>query len=50
MFLITAYKLKKNNRRNKIKSKRNFDVFKRFLKGVSIIKINPVKLLIKKRG
>lgn len=43
-------RLKKNNKRNKIKNKRDFDVFKKFLKGVSMIKINPVKLLIKKRG
>jgi hypothetical protein len=32
------------------KSKRNFDVLIKLIKGVNIIKINPATLLIKNRG
>ena len=35
---------------NKIKNKRNLGVLNKFLKGVNIIKINPIILLIKNRG
>ena len=39
-----------NKKRNKIKIPRNFDTLNRFLNGVIMTKISPIKLLIKKRG
>ena len=39
-----------NNKEIKIKGIFNFDVLYKLIKGVSIIKIKPVKLVIKNRG
>jgi hypothetical protein len=50
MFLIIKYKLKKQTKINKVKIKRDFDVFNRLLNGVIRTNIKPTKLLIKKRG
>jgi hypothetical protein len=50
MFLIVKYKINNPLIINRIKIKRNLEVLKKLLKGVNIITINPVKLLIKKRG
>ncbi len=50
MSLRIVYKLIKNSRRKNIKNIRSFGILNKFLSGVKIIKINPVKLLIKKRG
>lgn len=44
------YILDKNPKLNNIKIKRELDVFNKFFKGVNRTKINPIKLLIKKRG
>ena len=44
------YKLIKNIIRNKIKKIRNLEFLNKFWKGVKITRINPNKLLIKKRG
>ena len=35
---------------NKTKNQRNLGILNKFLKGVSIININPIILLIKNRG
>ena len=40
----------KNNKINKIKNIRNFDILNKFLKGVRITSNKPIKLLMKKRG
>ena len=50
IFRIIKYKLRIKIKLNKIKNQRNLGVFNKFLKGVSIIKINPTILLIKNRG
>ena len=50
IFLIIKYKLKQNVTVIRIKKIRNFGILNKFLKGVNIIKINPVTLLIKNRG
>ena len=44
------YKLKIKTKLNKIKNKRSLGVLNKFLKGVSIININPIILLMKNRG
>ena len=50
IFLITRYKIMKNNINNIIKTTRNFLILSKFLKGVKIIKIEPARLLMKNRG
>jgi hypothetical protein len=50
MFLTVLYKTIKNKINDKITKIRNFFIFNKFLNGDKIIKINPAKLLIKKRG
>ena len=40
----------KNTIRNIIRNFRNFEFLNKFLKGVRITKISPIKLLIKNRG
>jgi hypothetical protein len=50
MFLIIKYKIKKQLKINKVKIKRNLEVFKKLLNGLSKINSKPIKLLIKKRG
>jgi hypothetical protein len=50
MFLIIRYKLKKQPERNKVKIKRDLDVFNKLLNGVNKTNIKPTKLLTKKRG
>ena len=47
---MIKYKLKQNVTVIRIKKIRNFGTLNKFLKGVNIIKINPVTLLIKNRG
>ena len=44
------YRLRIKTKLNTIKNRRNLGVLNRFLKGVNIIKINPIILLIKNRG
>lgn len=50
IFRITKYKLTIKIKLNKITNQRNFGVLNKFLKGLNIININPIILLIKKRG
>ena len=50
IFRITKYKLIIKIKLNKITNQRNFGVLNKFLKGLNIININPIILLIKKRG
>ena len=50
IFRITKYKLMIKIKLNKITNQRNFGVLNKFLKGLNIININPIILLIKKRG
>ena len=50
MFLTILYKKVIINKKKRIEIKRNFGIFNKFVKGVNIIKINPVILLIKNRG
>lgn len=50
IFRIIKYKLKIKTKLNSIKIHRNFGTFNKFLKGVNIISINPMRLLIKNRG
>ena len=40
----------KNSIRNTIKNTRSFEFLNKFLKGVKITRINPIKLLTKNRG
>ena len=47
---IIKYRLKIKTKLNKIKNKLNLGVLNKFIKGVNIIKINPIILLIKNRG
>lgn len=47
---ITKYKLRIKIKLNKITNQRNFGILNKFLKGLNIININPIILLIKKRG
>jgi len=47
---MVKYKLKIKTKLNKIKNKRSLGVLNKFLKGVSIININPIILLMKNRG
>jgi len=44
------YKLAIKIKLNKITNQRSFGVLNKFLKGLNIININPIILLIKKRG
>ncbi len=44
------YKSDKNSIKSIIRNNRALDVLYKFIKGVKIIKINPVKLVIKNRG
>ena len=50
IFRITKDKLTIKTKLNKITNQRNFGVLNKFLKGLNIININPIILLIKKRG
>mgnify|MGYP001107072126 CR=1 FL=1 len=50
IFFKMKYKPTQNDKINKIKNIRNLGILNKFLSGVSIIKINPVTLLIKNRG
>ena len=50
IFRIMKYKLIIKINLNKITNQRNFGVLNKFLKGLNIININPIILLIKKRG
>ena len=50
IFRIMKYKLIIKIKLNKITNQRNFGVLNKFLKGLNIININPIILLIKKRG
>ncbi len=50
IFRITKDKLTIKIKLNKITNQRNFGVLNKFLKGLNIININPIILLIKKRG
>ena len=50
IFLIVKYKVNNPLIRNIKKTKRNLELLKKLLKGVKIMMINPLKLLIKKRG
>ena len=47
---ITKDKLTIKTKLNKITNQRNFGILNKFLKGLNIININPIILLIKKRG
>lgn len=50
IFRITKDKLTIKTKLNKITNQRNFGILNKFLKGLNIININPIILLIKKRG
>lgn len=50
IFRITKDKLTIKIKLNKITNQRNFGILNKFLKGLNIININPIILLIKKRG
>ena len=45
-----VYNVIKKSIKNKITNIRNFEFLNKFLKGVKIIRINPIKLLTKNRG
>ena len=48
--MMIAYKIAINNKNPIITKIRSFLILNKFLNGVKITKIRPVKLLIKKRG
>jgi hypothetical protein len=50
IFRITKDKLTIKIKLNKITNQRNFGILNKFLKGLNRININPIILLIKKRG
>jgi hypothetical protein len=50
IFRIMKDKLTIKIKLNKITNQRNFGILNKFLKGLNIININPIILLIKKRG
>jgi hypothetical protein len=50
IFLIVKYKVNNPLIRDIKKTKRNLELLNKLLKGVKIMMINPLKLLIKKRG
>ena len=50
IFISIVYNPMKKNIINIIKNIRSLEFLNKFLKGVKIIKINPIKLLIKNRG
>ena len=50
IFIIILYKLISNNSDKNNKKILSLGVFNKVLNGVKIIRINPIKLLIKNRG
>lgn len=50
ILVIILYKTARNNKKNIGNKIRNFLILTKFLKGVKITRIKPIKVLIKKRG